>query len=426
MTAPATVAAPAGAGALARRLGLAAGSLMAASSAVQAQGLADENAWTVDGSWLAYTESDDRVAVRKSLLDLQRDNDRHAIGVQLVHDTMSGASPTGALASSGDRITYTGASGGEGFAAGEQAGDGTRGWFEDTRVQAGVDVKSELDRTLSLNYGAVVSQESDYDSFGGSVGMARLSADRVTTLEVGIAATFDAIYRSEPGDTPVPLGDVAEADSLEKGQRSTFDALVGMTRVLNRLTVAQVNAGLGVSTGYHSDPYKVISVVDERGEPIGARHDSRPEQRTRATLFGKLVHQLAGSKRSVHISYRLYGDDWGVVSNTADLRYRVPLGERLFVEPHLRLYQQGAADFHAASLASDERGDALLPQDGFASADYRLDGVRSTTLGIKLGARLGSRTDLRLRLERLEQRFENSVDGSLSAMIFQTSVRYRF
>jgi len=413
---------------------MAACSLLAAGTGVSAQEPAETNAWTVDGSWLAYTESDDRVAVRKTLLDLQRENEVHAIGVQLVHDTMSGASPTGALASADDRVTYTGASGGAGFVAGDEpgegaGGDGTRGWFEDERVQAGVDVRSELDRTLSLSYGAVVSQESDYDSYGANVGLARLSADRATTLEVGIAATFDAIYRSEPGDTPVPLGDVTEPESLEQGRRSTFDALLGATRVLNRRTVVQLNAGVGVSTGYHSDPYKVISVVDEQGEPIGARHDSRPEQRTRATLFGKLVHQLQGSKRSVHLSYRLYGDDWGVISNTADVRYRIPLetlGGRLFLEPHLRLYQQGAADFHDSSLASDERGDALLPQDGFASADYRLDAMRSTTVGVKLGARLGARTDLRLRLERLDQRFDDSVDAGLSALIVQTSLRYRF
>ena len=386
----------------------------------------DDNAWSVDGSWLAYTESDDRVAVRKTLVDLQRENDVHTIGVQLVHDTMSGASPTGALADETGQVTYTGASGGEGIALGADQGDGTRALFDDVRVQAGLVVESELDRALSVNYGAVVSQESDYDSFGGNVGVTRRSSDRVTTLDAGIAATFDSIYRSERDDTPEPLGDVADASSFEQGERSTVDALLGFGRVLNRRTVVQANLGLGVSSGYHSDPYKVISVVDERQRVIGALHDSRPDQRVRATLFGKMVHRLKDSARSVNLSYRLYGDDWGVVSHTLVARYRLPLGERLFLEPHLRLYRQGAADFHVPFLSADERGEPVRPADGHASADYRLDGLAGTTLGVKAGLRVGARTDLRLRLERLEQRFDTALDERLTALIVQASVRYRF
>jgi len=423
-------------GALSRRLALAACSLLGAGGAggvpapAQAAGVpfagSDDDAWSVDGSWLAYTESDDRVAVRKTLVDLQRENDAHTIGVQLVHDTMSGASPTGALADDSGQVTYTGASGGQGFAVGEDEGDGTRALFDDTRVQAGLAVESELDRALSVNYGAVVSQESDHDSFGGNVGLTRRSSDGVTTLDAGIAATFDGIYRSERDDTPEPLGDVADASSFEQGERSTVDALLGFGRVLNRRTVVQANLGLGVSSGYHSDPYKVISVVDDRQRVIAALHDSRPDQRVRATLFGKMVHRLKDSERSVNLSYRLYGDDWGVVSHTFVARYRLPLGERLFLEPHLRLYRQGAADFHLPFLAADERGEAVLPADGHASADYRLDGLTGTTLGIKAGWRIGARTDLRLRLERLEQRFDDTADGTLSATLVQTSVRYRF
>ena len=93
-----------------------------------------------------------------------------------------------------------------------------------------------------------------------------------------------------------------------------------MTRVLNRQTLAQLNVSFGLSDGYHSDPYKIISAADAEDRIIANYHDFLPHSRMRIRLIAKVVHQLSGSEHSVHLSYRLYQDDWGIQSHTADLR----------------------------------------------------------------------------------------------------------
>ena len=113
--------------------------------------------WNVDTAWLSYVESDDRVAVAKSIGTLTRATGDGSLGITLVHDTMSGASPTGAVRSDDPAVTYTGvsggASGGAGFEAGGGGGDGTMGQFEDTRLQAALQREQSLRRSLTLSYG---------------------------------------------------------------------------------------------------------------------------------------------------------------------------------------------------------------------------------------------------------------------------------
>ena len=381
--------------------------------------------WTVDTSWLSYVEADDRVAVSKTMGNLTRTLEDGAVTVSLVHDTMSGASPTGAIRSDDAAVTYSGASGGGGFAA-EGGVDGSRGSFEDTRTQAGFALERETSRTLTASVGGVVSTESDYDSVGANVGLSKSRADKLGSLDVGLAFTSDTIYRSDGGDTPEPLGEVGGARRFEAGQRNTVETRLGGSRVLNRRTVAELGATIGLSEGYHTDPYKVVSVADAEDRLIVDLHESRPTSRLRTSLQGRLVHQLADSTDTLRLTYRLYRDDWGILSNTADLRYRRALTRTQYLEPHVRFYRQSAADFLVRKLDVDDSLDPILPESGFASADYRLDAMSTVTLGVKYGIALGKRTDFRVRAEIVDQSFETVDEDRNRATVLQTSLRHRF
>ena len=389
--------------------------------------------WTVDASLLSYSEGDDRVDVTKAIANLSRETGAGAVSVALVHDTMSGASPTGALRGDGGAVTYSGASGAGAStaapgaaSAGAAPADGSLAAFDDERVQASAALERALGRNLAVELGTVVSSESDYDSIGGNVTLTRERADRLGSAEIGLALTTDTIRRSDVGGTPEPLADTDEGVAFGEGTRNTVDVSFGLSRVLNRTTVAQATLQLGRSSGYHTDPYKVISVVDADGSVVGNRFEGRPDTRTRASLGASLVHRLANAPHSVHLDYRLYGDDWGVVSNTLDARYRHRLSKRQYVEPHARLYAQGAADFHAPFLEADAGLDPVVPADGYASADYRLDALTSVTLGLKYGIAITPDVDLRVRAEYLHQSFDVAEYGTLGAGIVQTSVGWRF
>ena len=408
---------------LCRRLSLAAVTLVSSGAAQNLQ--AQQSPWQVDTSFLSYVETDDRVSVSKALANLTRTSDNTSVNVSLIHDTMSGASPTGAIRSSDSAVTYTSASGGS-DSSGTDDGDYSKSRFEDTRIQAGLALEQDYNSDLTFSYGGAVSQESDYESFGANLGIAKESTSRLTTYNAGLAFTSDKIYRSDTGGTPEPLSNIQFDSTSAERQRTTVDIIAGVTRVLNKQTLAQFNVSVSQSNGYHSDPYKIISAADDEDRIMANFHDSRPESRLRTSAYAQIIHALRDSKNTLRASYRLYRDDWEVVSHTVDFRYRHQLTSRQYLEPHLRYYRQSDASFYQRKLDVDEGFNPVMPDSGFASADYRLDAMSSATIGMKYGVFLTKQAEIRFRAEYLDQSFSTADYNSNTAVILQTSFKYKF
>ncbi len=393
-----------------------------------AQGI--DNDWVVDSSFLNYSESDDRVVVNKVIAAVNGNvSTKDSVDLQLVYDTMSGATPTGLVFDpAGAGETITGVSGGS-FSTGGGNG-GTLAEFEDTRLAAKLDWSHQYNRTLGATYGTAISVENDYQSAGLSLNIAKDTDSRLTTFTAGLASTFDTISRTG-GDTPLPLSNLADPESdvmVEAATRHTYEALVGISRILNVRTIAQFNMTLGVSAGYHSDPYKLVSIADPGVTPVprGAIYESRPEDRTRRSLYGKVAHQLE-SGNILHLSYRHYEDDWEVVSDTVESRYMWKLSRGSFIEPSIRWYTQSAAFFYTHFLDSgiyDAADFNTLPQ--FVSADYRLDGLESITYGVKYGTPIFTGGKLRLRAAFVQQTYDDSEFDQNEAIVVQVSFKNVF
>jgi hypothetical protein len=78
-------------------------------------------------------------------------------------------------------------------------------------------------------------------------------------------------------------------------------------------------------------------------------------------------------------SYRYMTDDWGVDSHTLELRYRFNFGAERYLQPHVRFYQQTAADFYRTVLFDG------APLSSYATADHRLGEFDGVTVGLKFG-----------------------------------------
>jgi hypothetical protein len=102
-------------------------------------------------------------------------------------------------------------------------------------------------------------------------------------------------------------------------------------------------------------------------------------------------------------SYRYMTDDWDIDSHTLDMRLRWPLGERSYLEPHLRFYTQSEANFYTISLVDG----VALP--AFASADYRLGSFDAITAGLKYGWKTRGGTEMSVRAELYQQ--SGSIPG---------------
>ena len=388
--------------------------------------LALENSWEIDTSFLYYSEADDRVSVAKFIAGVGGDvSDKDRVNIQVVLDTMSGSTPSGAVKGSGGGSTVTGASGGGGTAVSDPNAKAL-GKFDDTRLANSLTWTHSYKDNWSIDYNAAVSVENDYRSFSAAATINKETAKKNYLFTLGIAGTHDEIFRVGAGSTPVPLTQIATNKFAEEGTRESIDLIAGITHIINRRTVGQVNLAFSTSSGYHSDPYKVFSVVDRAtNNPISdsSYYEKRPGDRQRISLSFKVNHQLYPSDNIIHGSYRFYTDDWGVDSHTFDFNYRFNLEDTNYFEPRIRLYTQSKADFYQNQFFVDDAGasDPSVNFPEFISADYRLDDMISITPGIRYGKEVGTNGHLRARLEYMYQSFDHSDFDTNKAIILQVA-----
>ncbi len=393
-------------------LAVATSSLLAAPAHAVEEGEAATQ-WEVDSSILYYDEQD-RVRVIKPVLSARSEiGEERFLNVRAVFDTMTGASPNGAAPSSQPQ-TFTTPSGRESYTVRPDKYPMRN--FEDNRVAASVTLETPVSRLVKAVLGLNGSVESDYIALGGSAMLAKDINNRLTTLSTGIAVSYDLIRP----DSAIPQGlgvmtsssaasmrsasdDDDEEDDDDEGddgeRKVVVDLLFGITQVVNKRTVSQLNYTLGFSNGYLTDPYKIISRVDgTSGLPVDYLYEKRPGTRLRNSLYWHTAYQF--NEDSIHFAYRFFWDDWGITAHTADVKYRFELGSGHYLQPHIRYYTQTAADFYRHSLVSGES----TPR--YASADLRLAEFVSTTLGIKYGMPLLD-GELSMRIEQMRQQGES-------------------
>lgn len=376
---------------------------------------AAESEWDVDTAVLFYSESDGRVSAFEPAVYAGRKlDDGGRIDLRLVIDVLTGATPNGAHASSVTQ-TFTTPSGTSSYVAqpGETPLDDS---FKDTRVAGAADWTLPLKRLSRIKLGLNASKEFDYDSLGVSATYLQDFNNRNTTLSAGLAFNNDTI--SPVGGIPTALSPMRQPGETNRDgaddAKTVADMMLGITQVISRKTLVQLNYSLGMSDGYLTDPYKIVTVVNPvtglpdntallnvNADALPYVYEKRPDSRQINSLFFRAVHHL--QRDVVYFTYRYYWDDWGITSNTFDLKYRYEIG-RGYLQPHLRYYLQNKADFYRHNLVQgtdvDANGNVLL---NAVSSDYRLADLTTTTVGLKYGYALGENSELSVRGELMNQ-----------------------
>ncbi|MCP4981711.1 MAG: DUF3570 domain-containing protein [Gammaproteobacteria bacterium] len=355
---------------------------------------AEENDWDVDSAVLFYAESDSRVSAFEPVISATKDlGDDETLSFKLVIDSLTGASANGAVPSTQVQ-TFTRPSGNGSYTVdpNETPLDDT---FKDTRVAFSMNWEKPIDRNNRRNLGFNISKEYDFTSLGVNALWQHDTNQRNTTYSYGISVELDDI--DPVGNVPEPLTSMsAQNKGAGSDSRNIVDLLFGVTQIIDESSLFQVNLSLSEVDGYMTDPYKFVSVVDNTsGEPTDILFESRPDSRSRQSLYAKYKKMLA-NKDIFTASYRFMTDDWGIDSNTFDFTYRFMFNSGYYLQPHLRLYDQSEADFYNYFLLTGEN-----PTN--ASADYRLGEMEATTVGVKFGRELDDQHSWSVRLEQYLQ-----------------------
>ena len=259
-----------------------------------------------------------------------------SLGLDLSRETMSGASPW---------ATVMGPDG-------EPALIMSGATIRDSRTEVSVSA-TQYDEDSSIALTLTRSKEDDYEAIAPSLSSEWTFNNDLTTLSAGLSYSNDTI---EPTDA-------AAFGRVPREERRSRSASMGVSQVLDRSSA--VYAGLSVTdhTGYLSDPYKL--------------RDIRPEDRLEWALGVRYRRFIDSRNAAVHLDYRYYDDDWGIVSHTLHTSWYQNVGAAFQVVPNLRYYSQSEADFYRPV---DDFG---LPLDVNQSSDFRLSAYGAFTFGIK-------------------------------------------
>lgn len=406
------------------RLALATASLLtAASQATHAA--ADSEDWQVDTSVLYYSEDSRVTAIEPVIRARKAIGDDEYMTYRLVVDSLTGSSANGAIPTSSPQ-TFTSPSGAATYTtpANTTPLDPT---FHDSRVALNAEWEKPLSRELKGLFAVNASSEYDYTSLGLSATLSQDFNNRNTTLTGGLSYNLDTVKPVggiPEGLTAMPTSTSTSKSSLGGSDDKTVaEFLVGITQVIDRRTLMQLNYTYGLDDGYLTDPYKILSVVTNPSSSTLAStpylYEKRPDSRARQALYWKTVHQFS-NEDVLNVSYRYYWDDWGISSHTVDARYRFEMANGHYLMPHARYYLQDKADFYHYKLV-----DGSIPQ--YASADYRLADMSTTTLGLKYGIPMKNDSELAVRAEVMKQKSEGDAPfPDVDAVILQLNYSFLF
>jgi hypothetical protein len=413
---------------------------------------AADSDWKVSASTLMYKEKD-RVQAIEPALDLKKDYaDESSLNIRLVFDSLSGASPNGAMAANVAQ-TFTSASGSSSRGNSSansvnrpsgslqrqlpsgtyqiQDNDDSEGGvynikagntpldpsFMDTRVMGGLSWSGPMGDGLKGTVGGAISAEQDFISISSNGALARDFNGKNTTVSLGINLEHDIITPhggvSKDFSTYIAHETTGTQDTKDVG-----DLSLGLTQVISRRWLTQFNLALSYANGYQNDPYKIMTVALDgnlMADPADSSsylylYESRPRTRLKKIAFWENKFAIFNND-TLDLSARYSDDDWGIRSKTLDTTYHWQMSEAFYLEPHYRFYRQSAADFYRPFLSADGEVDvtsgsatALIAN---ASSDGRLAAFSARTLGIRAGYQLSRDEELSLRVEHYQQYDEN-------------------
>jgi hypothetical protein len=385
----------------------------------------------IDSAVLFYQEDGGRVRTIEPVVNATLNSSGgDVLSIRLTSDTLTGATPNGAAPWTGPQTfttpahahgtstTVTGASGGSTLITIPGVGTVVRQYtiapnqlpvdagFRDQRFALDLGYSTQWNPDTKFSAGGGASIERDYTSLTASLGASRDLNNKNTT----VSAVFNFEYDlSHPYfGTPTPF---TVMNGLPKGgnaSKNVYNVVLGVSQVLNRRWLAQLNYSIGSTNGYQTDPYRVISVVDSTGAPLQYLYENRPNSRIRQSVY--FGNKISIGPTFADISARYYRDNWGISSVTVAAAERIPIIGRVYIEPEARYYTQTAANFFHDYLVGGQ------PLPAFASSDSRLDKFSAVTFGARIGVKVSHTGEFYLQGERYNQSGNAHPAGAIGAL----------
>ena len=328
-----------------------------------------ENPWAINATHLEYSESGSRMSVRVNQASaVVPIGENFQLRGNFIQDLMSGASPVFNAPGPGGKVqqVLTGAS------------------VFDNRKAGDIGVGAAFgDNQILLRQGW--SKENDYKSTWTSIEGKRDFNRKNTTVAAGFAFSDDDVSSHDAPD-----------DFRTRIKRDFF---AGVTQLIDERSLVQASLEYSYSTGFLSDPYKLVFV-----QTGGLLRDSRPAQRRQIAATVKYLAHVPAIDSAVQALGSLSTDNWGIHSGAVELQWKKELPGEWLVNAGARYYTQSSADFYAPLY--------LLPPGDEHSSDYRLAGFGSIGWLAGVTKKLTPNLSVQLAAERTYRRASLRASGT--------------
>ena len=227
--------------------------------------------------------------------------------------------------------------------------------FVKTRNEVEAEVSN---RSTAVNY--YVSSEPDYlaQQIGGRYN--RDMGNPLLNLSFGSSYGWDDIK---------PLPD--DLNHTAASSKTTLYVNSVATRILSPSTLLRAGGEYFIVNGLQHSPYRNVYAG---GVYVPENH---PDHRERRDLFLRL-NQYLPNRSSIKLNYRLYNDDWGILSHEIDSSLSQYITQGVWARYEYRYYTQTPADFYRHEYATTNG------INGYLTGDYRLGDLSSHLFGSSL------------------------------------------
>jgi hypothetical protein len=207
------------------------------------------------------------------------------------------------------------------------------------------------------------SEENDYSANTASFGISMDMFGNMTTVTMGYARGWDVVSKNnDPGFS-------------EDVDRQNYT--VGLTQVISKKILMEVNYEAITDEGYLNNPYRSARYLDPASS-LGYSYEPEvyPNTRTSNALAVRGLYYLP-YRASTYAEYRIFDDSWGIRAHNVKLAYIHPLSGGWLLEAHYRYYTQNSADFYSDLFPRSD-------SQNFLSRDKELSSFHNNTLGFSV------------------------------------------
>jgi hypothetical protein len=239
--------------------------------------------------------------------------------------------------------------------------------FEKSRGQVIVGVEQGFGATTTTALSGYRSQEVDYVSTSVIGTVSDEFFDRNLTLTARAQGNWDQV------------GEIQENGEVFNRPKNAFTGALTASQILSPTTVLDLQYDLVTLSGFLSDPYRKVAVVNDDGSR-SVVDEKHPDRRVRHAASARVSQLIPGIEAALIGSYRYYFDSWEVRSSTIEMRLNKSILSNIILGVDYRWYSQSGASFY-----QDRYVGAQYTADALRTADYKLKPFDSNNFGFTLG-----------------------------------------